>query len=140
MKKVLGSLCSLLLIFAVLQSFTPETGVTSKAALLKKAAVNFTVTSTGGCSVHIVGQVDYSIIPPSINGFSGTVTISGPKGCPNLTMAFAKTSTTLNMSFNNADVRHVTQVTWSGSQTNCSVILNDANVNASLVAALNALN
>ena len=55
----------------------------------KTVHVNYTLTSTGGCTVHIVGDVTFSIIPPSFDGFSGTVSISGGKNCPNGSMTFA---------------------------------------------------
>lgn len=53
----------------------------------RKFQVDFTVTSTEGCTFHIVGTVDMDIHFPDIanstvNGFNGTITIGGASGCP----------------------------------------------------------
>ena len=39
--------------------------------------IDVTLTSSEGCTVGIKGTVDFSLFPPSIDGFTGTVTISG---------------------------------------------------------------
>jgi len=53
----------------------------------RKFSVDFTVTSTEGCTFHIVGTVDMDIHFPdlassTVNGFDGTITIGGASGCP----------------------------------------------------------
>lgn len=51
-----------------------------------KFSVDFTVTSQEGCVFHIVGTVDIDIAIPlsnsTVNGFVGTISISGESGCP----------------------------------------------------------
>src|ERR1051325_7488439 len=62
-----------------------------------KIHVDFTVTSTGGCSFHIVGDLCYSIWSGHVSCFTGTVTASGSGGCPNGTWNFNwNASTPLN--------------------------------------------
>ena len=45
--------------------------------------VHGSTTSLNGCKVEIDGDVDYSLIPPRINGFHGMVRLSGEQGVPN---------------------------------------------------------
>jgi hypothetical protein len=45
--------------------------------------IHGSTTSLNGCKVDIDGDVDYSLIPPRINGFHGTVHLSGEQGVPN---------------------------------------------------------
>jgi hypothetical protein len=45
--------------------------------------VHGSTTSLNGCKVEIDGDVEYSVIPPRINGFHGVVHLSGEKGLPN---------------------------------------------------------
>ncbi len=56
-------------------------------AQAKKFRVDFTVTSSEGCTFRIVGEVDVSLSIPvsnsTINGFNGSITIGGASGCPN---------------------------------------------------------
>lgn len=102
--------------------------------------VDWTLTSTAGCTVHIVGDVEFTIIPPKFIGFTGTVTISGPKGCPNGTLTFAKTAgSDLMVSPNADDACTLSMVTWSGSNNDFVDRLNESGINNSIVTALNAL-
>jgi len=102
--------------------------------------VDWTLTSTAGCSVHIVGDVEFTIIPPKFIGFTGTVTISGPKGCPNGTLTFAKTpGGDLMVSPNVDDVCNLSEITWSGSNNDFVDKLNESGINNSIVTELNAL-
>lgn len=52
----------------------------------KKIHVDFTVTSTTGCTFHIVGELDVDIKIPlsssTISGFNGSIPIGGASGCP----------------------------------------------------------
>ncbi len=45
--------------------------------------VHGSTTSLNGCKIDIDGDLDYSLIPPRINGFHGTVHLSGEPGVPN---------------------------------------------------------
>ncbi len=58
----------------------------SFSANAKIFQVDFTVTSSEGCTFHIVGEVDMNIAIPlansTVNGFVGTITVGGASGCP----------------------------------------------------------
>ncbi len=45
--------------------------------------VHDNLTSLNGCKVEIDGDIEYSVIPLRVNGFHGSVRISGGEGCPN---------------------------------------------------------
>jgi len=107
---------------------------------LKKVYVNTTLTSTNGCNVHIQGWVEFTIIPPKFIGFEGTVTISGPKGCPNGTLNFTRLaggSEDLLATPDVDDVCTLETLTWSGNNTDFVNILNESSINSLLVAELN---
>jgi hypothetical protein len=56
--------------------------------------------SSNGCKVEIDGDVIYSLIPPRITGFRGSVHISGASDCPNGDLHFGTETnnrTTLGM-------------------------------------------
>jgi hypothetical protein len=55
------------------------------------ASVDIHISTVDGCDVHIVGDVTYTLIPPEITGFSGTVTVTGPP-CDNVTLNFGISS------------------------------------------------
>ena len=113
---------------------------TNSHFVVRVVHVDWTLTSTAGCTVHIVGDVEFTIIPPKFIGFTGTVTISGPKGCPNATLTFAKTAgSDLMVSPNSDDACTVSLVTWSGSNNEFVDRLNESGINNSIVTALNAL-
>lgn len=139
MKALLGKIGLMLLFSTLIMSFNQSSKEKVGLSPNGKKKIDVTITSTGGCSVHIVGTVTYSLLPPSIDGFSGTVTITGPSSCPNGTMNFDKASTKLNMSFDSQDVKKVTKITWSGTETSYSSVLNDSKVNSELVKTFNSL-
>jgi hypothetical protein len=45
--------------------------------------VHGSTTSLNGCKVDIDGDIEYSVIPPRIIGFHGSVHLSGEQGVPN---------------------------------------------------------
>ncbi|MCC6723806.1 MAG: hypothetical protein IT258_04810 [Saprospiraceae bacterium] len=53
-----------------------------------KVVINEKIISKEGCVFNIVGTVEYSLFPPSFDGFAGTVTGSGNPPCPNGTWSF----------------------------------------------------
>ncbi|MEL6695308.1 MAG: hypothetical protein AAF135_01855 [Bacteroidota bacterium] len=53
-----------------------------------KRHVDITLTSNEGCLLHIEGDITYTILPPNITGFSGSVTVSGEGDCPNGKVTF----------------------------------------------------
>ena len=113
---------------------------TNSHFVVRVVHVDWTLTSTAGCTVHIVGDVEFTIIPPKFIGFTGTVTISGPKGCPNGTLTFAKTAVSdLMVSPNADDACTLSMLTWSGSNNDFVDRLNESGINNSIVAELNAL-
>lgn len=44
----------------------------------RKAHLEGTIRLSGGCVIHYSIDVEYTIIPPAIQGVSGTLTMSGP--------------------------------------------------------------
>ncbi len=101
-----------------------------------KKNVKLTLTSKNGCTVEINGTVEYSIIPPSIDGFSGTVTISGGQGCPNGTLNFRTAgrgsgAEHLKVTFDKEDIFKVSNVIWHGRGP-VTAILNERKINKAL--------
>lgn len=72
-KHVVLTIC-MLFTASLFSSFKKSESI--KPFFLKKE-VNASITSTGGCTFSIHGYVTYSLFPPSISGFTGTVTLSG---------------------------------------------------------------
>ncbi len=143
MKKfVLVSLLSIISSILLMGYSLNQTKSLTKNTLLRKH-VDVSITSTQGCTVHIVGEVDYSLIPPGINGFEGTVTISGGKGCPNGTLTFTfderATNNQLSIHLDSNEIGKISSVNWIGINTDIISVLNDTNVNAELVELLNGL-
>ena len=50
--------------------------------------VHGSATSLEGCKVDIDGDVEYSLIPPRISGFHGTVHLSGGQDYPDRDLCF----------------------------------------------------
>lgn len=119
-----------------LSSFSPENRYsalgkqydTGESLQFIKKKVNVTITSTNGCSVHIVGVVTFTLFPPEITDFDGTVTIGGPGHCPHVTLTFQKTAgADLQITPNSDDPCAVTDVSWTGSDGDVVNILNEGN-------------
>jgi hypothetical protein len=73
MKKILIALC----LFSTLMSFT----TTTKESNPFFRHIDITLTSSGGCSFHVVGEASISIFH-GLTGFQGTITLGGPGSCP----------------------------------------------------------
>jgi hypothetical protein len=54
--------------------------------------VRGSTTSLNGCKIEIDGYLVYTIIPPRITGFRGSVHITGKPGCPNGDLFFGPKS------------------------------------------------
>jgi hypothetical protein len=66
--------------------------------------VHGSTTSLNGCKVDVDGDIVYSMIPPRITGFHGTVHLSGEEGYPNRDLYFGiepKSGTISNLSLVN---------------------------------------
>ena len=62
------------------------------------------MTSLNGCKVDVDGDIVYSMIPPRITSFHGTVHLSGEEGYPNRDLYFGiepKSGTISNLSLVN---------------------------------------
>lgn len=108
----------------------------------KKVYVNTTLTSNQGCSVHIQGWVEFTLLPPKFIGFEGTVNISGPRGCPTGTLTFSRVAggtADLLATPNVDDVCTLQTLSWTGGNSDFVNILNETAINASIVAELNAM-
>lgn len=83
MKKlvILSAIC-----FVSLGSLTAASTIDNSVKTEKKTKTGFhidrTFTSRNGCKFHVVGDASWS------GGFTGTITISGRKGCPEGTYHF----------------------------------------------------
>jgi hypothetical protein len=101
--------------------------------------VDLTWTSNEGCTVHIVGDVDFNIFPKiQINSFTGTVAISGSHGCPNITLSFSphhisNNQETVDYSFDTDDPCTLLTVTWSNADNSYLDLLNNPGFNIVLV-------
>jgi hypothetical protein len=83
--------------------------------------VDVAFTSSDGCLIKVTGTVDYTIIPPQITKFTGTISISGGEGCPNGTLNFRSDSAEtrsskarLNARFDTTDIFKVSRIRWEG--------------------------
>jgi hypothetical protein len=86
-----------------------------KSSLLKKIHIDRTLTSNEGCTVHIVGDVDITIIPPRFNSFSGSVTLGGGGSCPSGTLTFTNVAISdLIVTFNSDSPETLTSLNWTG--------------------------
>jgi hypothetical protein len=66
--------------------------------------VHGSATSLNGCKVDVDGDIVYSMIPPCITGFHGTVHLSGEEGYSNRDLYFGiepKSGTISNLSLVN---------------------------------------
>lgn len=89
-KTIFGTLLAVI-VFTVLCSFS-----TMPSKTYGKIRVDVTITSAEGCTFHIVGEVTYSIFPPRITDFDGTVTIGGGRNCPRGTFNFRRVAANMN--------------------------------------------
>lgn len=108
---------------------------------LKEKHIDITVTASNGCTIHVVGTLNYNIIPPRVNGFTGTVTIGGPAHCPHTMLTInwaAKNSNNkgARLNFDSEDVCKINKVTWFPEDKSYTEILNDENLNAAFVREL----
>ena len=65
-------------------------------------------TSLNGCKVEIDGDMEYSLMPPRVTGFKGTVHLSGEQGYPDRDLHFGiepKCGTTPNLSLVNKSAK-----------------------------------
>jgi hypothetical protein len=123
------------ILFTVLSTSSSFTKSTPK----KEKHIDYTFTSNEGCTVHIVGDVSYSLLPPKITGFTGTVTLGGPKNCPKGTLTFGNTSKSLTVRFDSESVCTVSNMIWEGKNESFLSALNDARLVKGLVAEINRL-
>src|SRR6266404_4687099 len=86
-------------------------------------SVDVTLKDTKGCTVHIKGDVNYSVFPPSVNGFKGTIELGGGSSCPSGTLTFAMVAPTkpkgdvLTVTVVGADLSQVQGLQWKGTTT-----------------------
>lgn len=137
MKKIflLGSL------FVLLMSFTLTAYQPAADAPVKAKPIDVTLTSQEGCIIHIVGDLNYSIIPPKVKGFHGTITISGPKGCPNVTLTVNYGNRQAepgyaSIDFDTDDICAISTVKWYGADPVINDLQANTQLNETLIAAL----
>lgn len=107
----------------MLMSFKPA--VHDKKNFFKH--IDLTFTSPGGCIFHIVGEADINLLKRRVTGFTGTITLSGPPGCPqgtfNVSMVTLQAGygglvgsaagESLSLQFNTDNVCSISAVTFS---------------------------
>ncbi len=102
----------------------------SNKNLFAKKHVDATITSTSGCQIHIVGDVNYTIFPPNITGFTGTVTLSGT--CSG-SYTFARNVSAVIQSDGTKSVEHMT---WTADTDQTISVLTDPNVDSQIRALI----
>jgi hypothetical protein len=95
--------------------------------------VDVTITSAEGCTFHIVGDVTYSIIPPRITDFDGSVTIGGGKNCPRGTFNFTRVTGTIS------ENKEVTSLTLEAGDPEALDVLAQPDVDSQLRAHISTL-
>jgi len=141
----------LLTIFSIM-SFAPAGPLINKnntAKPVREKHIDITVTSTSGCTFHIVGDVGYTILPPRLTGFTGTVTISGPGSCPHGTYTINYTALKIqgsnytpvsdeetSLSFDTDLICDMRTAFWNAATDATTDALNDRDVNARLIEAI----
>jgi hypothetical protein len=100
--------------------------------------VDEVVYSAEGCKIGISGTVCYTLIPPRIKKFIGTITISGGGDCPEGSMTFKRATDTdepitdVVAVFDTDDTTLMNSMYWVSSNVNISQdvlsIINQRNV------------
>ena len=140
MKKIIVFIIGVFFIFCLNTAFT-KTNIHSNASYKSDNdkvrgenmffPIDVTFTSNQGCVVHIVGDLTLTVSwPPKVKKFNGTVTVSGPRGCPNGTLTFGNVSISSNQiivdySFDSDDPCVISNVTWSNADPIYLDLLND---------------
>lgn len=136
------NLVLLISLMFILPSFALPTQSKHISDTPSKHTINVTWTTTSGCKVHIVGEVEYTVIPPRLIGFTGTITISGGVGCNNGTSTFALAgSADLIATLDNTNPCYVKKITWKAKALRSDVtdILNSEQSNTILVGEIRKL-
>lgn len=119
----------LLLAAFALQSFKPQP---EKA--FKSVPVDFTVTTSAGCSIRILGNVDYDTPPLVVNWASGRVELSGNCGTsrPAADLSFDKIITDGKL--------RIVDIIWNVPEDrNVERILSDPEIEDAFIAYLQRL-
>lgn len=108
--------------------------------------IDMTITSTNGCTFHIVGNLSVTVRIPvrnsTINGFVGTVTVSGGSGCPNGTYTFnwtnpqeplKRSEEEIIVEFDTEILCDLKLIEWESGNTDIDYVLNQQEVNNDLV-------
>jgi hypothetical protein len=112
--------------------------------LYRTIEIDETFVSEEGCKVHTKGEVTYTLIPPEITDFSGTVTISGPDGCPDIVLNFGMVGGSggaddIGVSFDSNNPCETSQVYWSNGPDEVLALLNSSQANQVIVNEVNEL-
>lgn len=89
--------------------------------------VDMIITSTGGCEIRIKGLVTFTVIPPKITGFTGTVSGLGGGTCPSFTLTFdIKPGKSLVVVPNTDDPCSISNLSWRDTSGNAPQEVLDA--------------
>jgi hypothetical protein len=111
------------------------------SALTKK--IDLKLTSSIGCTYHVVGTVHYG--PLTTTTFVGTVTVSGDGPACNGIIVFnqdelgSRTAGRLTAALDTSDLRSLSRITWAGSDRTTAASLNTDASNRVLCDALRAV-
>lgn len=116
---------------------------------MAKKHINHTITSNEGCKFHIVGDVEFTIIPPSFTNFKGTITMSGSGKCPNGKVTFGVANpngensgdndTDIILHVNSYNIYQVNEINWKKNLESVPKQLESKGINAVLLEELKAL-
>jgi hypothetical protein len=113
MKKIISKLSFAIIAIAAMFLLSFKVAENENARRVKH--VNLTFTSTGGCSVHIEGDVTYSLIPFSVTGFHGNITLSGScSGSYNFNKGVAVLPASALVS--SGSDGHIKNITWTADE------------------------
>jgi len=102
--------------------------------------IDVTLHSTNGYTIHIKGKISYSIIPPGITGFTGTVQITG--NGVNITINMEQTYNTDgygSVEFTNDENGYAMSAVWSTTISLATNELNSSEIQSAFLAEVNYL-
>lgn len=120
----------------------------STSQLFREKHIDITVTSSNGCTFHVAGTVNYTILPPRLNGFVGTLTIGGPSYCPHQTFninytAFNESNVSkpnetkwddeVDLIFNTDEICDLSTATWIAPDQSSSDAINNSGISEKLI-------
>ena len=103
--------------------------------------IDIHLTNSAGCDVHIKGRASGGGWIPSassLTSFKGTVTLSGPGGCPQGTITFSAPNQggDVQPNFDDPNICGATSVNWSGNNSSALSTLNEPAMQAGFLSGV----